>query len=504
MFKKNNFLHTFVREQFLIVLVLALATFFRLSGVLTNSFPFTYDIGRDMLVARDIALQGRIPLIGQTTGLPGLFYGPTWHYFLGFLYIPLGGNPAYFSAVIAITGVITAFLGYLLGKKITGAFLGLVLAAFIGFSPIIISLTAQIWNPTLIPILWGICLLVIYRIYRNKSSYLYPFFLGVLLSLITDMEIVVGIFFSAGIIISLFIFIPQFLKLKKIILVILGYLLIISPRIIFDFRHQHILSNTLIAGLQKMSVYGGGDSFSLFQIPQKLLIILNLWNETVSLKNPMLGEVMLMMLVVIIVIYYKEGSEVQKVFMKITIVSIGVTIGGVLVFAHDIWPHYLVALPLLFVLFFSLAINLLYINTKNKGVIILFVIFLMLVYINPLNKISEYSKPIWEGNAAVYRNQISVVDYIYKSANGEKFKYIVYTPPVHDYTYQYLFSWYGMKKYHYLPNEKDAGIMFVIMEPDFENPSRLTDWLMVRKNDGKIIKQETQKGGIIVQTRLFK
>ena len=122
----------------------------------------------------------------------------------------------------------------------------------------------------------------------------------------------------------------------------------------------------------------------------------------------------------------------------------------------------------------------------------------------PLELISSFKKPVWEGNAAVYRNQVNVIDHVYKNAKGNKFKFIVYTPPVHDYTYRYLFSWYGQKSYGYLSNDKDAKYLFVIIEPDYEYPSRVTDWLEIRKNDGKTIEEEKLKGGIIVQTRELK
>ena len=72
----------------ILILVIAVGAFLRLQGVFTNSFAFTYDVGRDMLALWNIAIVHKIPLIGPIIGgnsasdLPGIFYGPWWYYFL--------------------------------------------------------------------------------------------------------------------------------------------------------------------------------------------------------------------------------------------------------------------------------------------------------------------------------------------------------------------------------------------------------------------------------------
>lgn len=128
-------------------------------------------------------------------------------------------------------------------------------------------------------------------------------------------------------------------------------------------------------------------------------------------------------------------------------------------------------------------------------------IILFLVNLNPIAIINNFTKPMWVGDASVYRNQLQVIDYVYKQSRGKDFKYVVYTPPLHDYTYQYLFMWYGQNKYHYSPSI-DSHTAYFILEPDPQYPFRLTNWLKQREKDGKIIKSEKFASGIIVQTRV--
>ena len=169
-------------------------------------------------------------------------------------------------------------------------------------------------------------------------------------------------------------------------------------------------------------------------------------------------------------------------------------------FSRALWPHYLVGLPIIYIFLVSTSLYLLSKSLSNIILPGLIFVFLFIVNLNPAVLINSFTSPIFTGNASVYRNQLAVVDYVYREASGKDFKYVVYTPPVFDYTYRYLFKWYGPEKYKYFPN-KEARTAFFIIEPDPGYEDRPKQWLKLRENDGKIIKSETVKGGIIVQTR---
>jgi hypothetical protein len=162
----------------------------------------------------------------------------------------------------------------------------------------------------------------------------------------------------------------------------------------------------------------------------------------------------------------------------------------------------LVGLPVYFCLVTAII---LYYSAKNikLGNLVLITILAVLFWINikPVQVLADLQKPLWEGDAAVYRNQVAVVDYVYKQSSGKHFEFIAYSPAVFAYPYDYLFSWYGPKRYHYAPTKGHEKLFFVIIEPDFQHPTLLRDWLKLREKDGKIIKEQKVKGGVIVQTR---
>lgn len=490
----------FRKELLILYLIIFVGAFLRLQGVLTNSFAFTYDVGRDMLALSNIVHIHKIPLIGATTGLPGIFYGPWWYYMLTPFFIIFSGDPRGIALTMSLVGIAAIILGFYLGKKIGGNLLGLIIAALISGSPYLISLSSQIWNPNVSPLFAILILLVLFKIFEKSkvNKNIFYVFLGILLMLSIDLEIVYGLLLSTGILLSI-ILIKRTISFKAIIFFTIGSLIILAPRIAFELRHQFLMTKSLITFF-----LSGNSSHQILTVLDNLtvraLFLFSQFAETLANSNQILAILEIIFVLISIVAFYKKGSVVLKNFLLVSVVVISTFLVGLTFFDHDIWPHYLVGLPIFYVLLFSIGTYLFAKNLSSK-LAILIVLIILILNLNPYSLIQDLRKPLWEGDAAVYRNQLAIIDYIYKQADGRDFKYVVYTPPIYDYTYQYLFSWYGLKKYHYVPKSQ-ANLAYFILEPDSQNPSRLENWLKERAGDGRVIKSEKIKGGIIVQTRI--
>jgi 4-amino-4-deoxy-L-arabinose transferase-like glycosyltransferase len=483
----------------LLLLIILIAAYLRFDGIFKGLFAFTYDVGRDMLAVSSILTTHKISLIGFTTGLPGVFYGPWWYLMLLPLFVISGGNPQGVALCMAIIGILTVFLAYLFGKKLGGTFLGLTFASLVSVSPFLISLSVQIWNPNVAPLFIFFVLFVLYKVYAQEKIKLWYFFaLGFLLALIIDLEIVFGLMFFMGIVLSVLLMAYKKISLKAILAFALGVLVIFSPRIIFEFRHQFLMTKAFISFLttgdasQKLSLV---DSFI-----NRASIVFNQFNQTVALENAVLGFLIIVFTLVMLAAFYKKADSIIRKFIGTSLVVIFVFLVGLTFFKHDIWPHYLVGLPVFYILLVSMAAGLLRQKMNNYLLPALIVLVIFLINLNPASIINNLTKPVWVGDASVYKNQLQVIDYVYNQSKGKDFKYVVYTPAVYDYPYQYLFQWYGPHKYHYAPSV-DSRTAYFILEPDTQYPFRLTDWLKQREKDGKIIKTEKFESGIIVQTR---
>jgi hypothetical protein len=104
----------------------------------------------------------------------------------------------------------------------------------------------------------------------------------------------------------------------------------------------------------------------------------------------------------------------------------------------------------------------------------------------------------------ILSNQLKAVDYVYQSANKKKFSYEPFTIPYWSQAgWQYLFSWYGIKKYGFLPKNSDKNETFyVIIEPGGDK-LYLENWLKESMDTKGEIVEEKNFGGIRVQKRKY-
>jgi len=485
-----------------LLVIIIIGFWLRFSGIIENSFAFTYDVGRDLLAVREIVVNHRPTLLGATSGLEGLFYGPWWYYFLTIPFFLSSGNPQGIVSFVALLGLFSVFLAYLLGKKIGGEsnFLGLTFASLIGFSALMITSSSQLWNPNLAPFFVLVSLFSLYQIYNQRKIYFLV--LGFSLGLAIEMEIIFGVFYFLGIFLSVVLWLRDKFINRGFSFFLSGFLLIMSPRVLFELRHNFLTTRSLMkfvrASVEPQNAVPLGQRFL-----SRCDTFWNLWKDSVAGRNALFGLILLIFSLLALFLFYKKAREIEKFFSKTIVVVFLTFFIGLVFYQEAAWSHYLIGLPVIFIFFLAMTFKLAKNRLKSKWLTLLYLLVALVVWVNlnPLRVLGNLKKPLWEGDAAVYRNQLAVLDYVYGQARGEAFNYIAYTPPLHDYNYRYLFSWYGQKEYGYTPIKERAEYFFVILEPDYQSPQRLKDWLEVRKDDGQILEEKLVKGGIVVQTR---
>jgi hypothetical protein len=317
-----------------------------------------------------------------------------------------------------------------------------------------------------------------------------------------DAEVVYGVLFSAGVIISVLLYMRSTISWRGLLAFISGALLILSPRILFELKNSFIMTTAVINAFGG-NLHDGRTVPFAERIVSRAVILWELWRDTLALNNTLIGVSLALLVVGTFVFFKKKMPSNLKVLYGICFTIITVAYVGLLGFSKEAFSHYIVGFPVVYILLLGISLAVLIKHVKRLQAWILIVAVVVVVgNLNPVRIYSELRTPIFAGDASVYRNQLAVIDYIYEEASGESFKYVVYTPPLHDYTYQYLFKWYGAKKYNYSPEFNYDKLSFFILEPDIEHPFRLTNWIAERKSDGVITKEMEVKGGIVVQTRV--
>lgn len=472
--------------------IIFLGALFRFRGIFEGFSAFTYDQGRDFLAVHNLVVNHKLSLLGPTTGLPGVFYGPWWYWFLTPAFFLFGGDPRAGVGLVALLGVFTIILAFLVGKKIGGIFWGLWAAAIVSFSPTFISSSSQMWNPNLLPFLVLFSLWLILKILENPQKSWF-FLLGLATGLILEMEASFGIFYLLGTAIFLIIWFR-----KKLPPFLFGFFLVLLPQIIFDLRHEFLITKAAREAILHPKVYQLALPFGERILARADLFFL-VFAKTFALGNKILAFGIFVLGILGFSFFLKTADKKLQKIALVFLIMIVTLFLGFSWYKDIIWEYYLVGLPALALFFLLLSFSLRKPLWLGQ---VLVVVAVFLVLINLGNNLKKQEK--WAGDASVLKNQIEILDFIYQDAQKEKFNVIVYTPPLIDYPYRYLFLWYGQKKYGYQPSPslEPQKLLYVILEPDVYLPQRRELWLKAREGDGQPLFRQKFLSGLEVEKRI--
>ncbi len=474
-----------------LILILAASLFVRVYRT-TDLLGFYYDQGRDAQVIWDLWHNHHFFLIGPTTGIEGIFRGPWYYWFIALPYLLGQGNPVWPAVFLSATTVVAVYLCFYLGNKIQGPKTGLLAALVSGFSYFIVQSSRWLSNPT--PMLL-ISTLIIYFMFAIQDAKKWAwvglsFFLGLAMQFGSATEV---FFFPA---IAIF-FIWQFKNRphpKQFMIAILVFFITILPQIIFDLRHDNILSRN-IAGflLEKASFQTGFVEMIKIRLP----FYFNTYFSKIFPSDLRAGYLFaLLALISLLVNIKKIHSLVWPIIGLLTSICI-----GMLFFRGNhgnVYDYYFTGSYLLFIIVFTYLISI-FPGKKIGSVIYILFIFIFIKQNLPLNKnylTSQFDSP----TTINFKNQKLAIDWIYKDSLGKDFNVDVYVPPVIPYAYDYLFTWLGNTKYHQLPKTDQISNLYLLYEQDPPHPERLENW-MLRQNSYARVEAFADFQGITVERR---
>lgn len=232
---------SWLKKHWLIIVILILATFFRLYRI-DATMTFLEDEGRDLLIVHRMIDTGRPVLLGPQTSTGNMYLGPLYYYVITPSLYFSGMNPVGPSIFIALSGVFTTYLIYVYGKTWLSKTTGYLASFAFAILPFAVSVTRSSWNPNLVPLI-TILLLMVYQqlmtITHSKAKLwaLYGLLIGVMVQLHYMALIFCGV-------LSLSLLIKYRANLKTLLLGIvyslLGAILILSPFIVFELRNNWV------------------------------------------------------------------------------------------------------------------------------------------------------------------------------------------------------------------------------------------------------------------------
>jgi hypothetical protein len=226
-----------------IFLTLSLFLFFRFYN-LDFRLPFAWDQERDAFAVKNI-LQGKLTLLGPRVVGPTGFYLPPYFFYLLSPFYFLFNFSVYPSLVsfLFVYWILFFFIGTFSLNKFFGNRIALLFFLIWTFVPSAILADRVVWNPLFIPLFFFILILFLGNYLKSGKTSLF---------FVLSLAYFLGISFHP----QFFFYLP-FVALalveggrrkfsRNIILFFLSFVIVFSPIVIFDFRHNFLNLNLIL------------------------------------------------------------------------------------------------------------------------------------------------------------------------------------------------------------------------------------------------------------------
>jgi 4-amino-4-deoxy-L-arabinose transferase-like glycosyltransferase len=128
------------------------------------------DQGHDMLVLRDLVMNGQIPLLGPPTSIGDFHHGVLYYFLLAPVAALSSADPVAVTAAIAFAGTLAVAVTWWLARAIGGPIAGLIAGTLLAISASAVDESTFIWNPNLIALSSSIALAAAWRAWTSRRA----------------------------------------------------------------------------------------------------------------------------------------------------------------------------------------------------------------------------------------------------------------------------------------------------------------------------------------------
>lgn len=447
-FKKNY------KELILLFLILVVGAFFRLYKI-GDYMTFLGDEGRDAIIVRRFLVNFDIMLIGPGTSIGNMYLGPLYYYLIApFLWI-FKLSPVGPSVEVALFGVATILLVYLIGKEWFSKKAGFISAFLYAISPTVVIFSKSSWNPNIMPFF---SLLMVYSIWKvwKKEKFNWLIVASICFAFVMQSHYFGGLLLPLIIIFWSLTFlalstksqeindkspISKFVRLSLVSIFIFAVLM--SPLFIFDVRHNWMNFNSM-----KDFITGGDESLSsnplqaIYKIPEVLDIVSArlLAGRVQNLGKVIVAVVSIPSIVLLLMRKRLHKNEASG----FTVLTVWLLSGlfGLALFNYNLHDHYFGFLFPAPFLFFGGFIDGISENLSKLGKIVLFISLLFIFYVN------IQSSPLrYQPNRQMKRS-MDVAQKIEEESEGKAFNLAVLSKNNYEDGYGYFLEKDGLDPLH--------------------------------------------------------
>lgn len=430
------------------ILAVGLSGYIRIAQTANYQFPLTFDQSRDLLDIRIPGTLKHFPVVGPTTSINGLYLGPGYYYFnLPAFWLGQGSPQALVNwNIFWFLAAGVAIFVFFYKRDI---FLGLIISVIYLFAPQLFDTTRYFWNAHSMiyaMVFYFLGMWLVAEKATPKRALIWGMTAGFSMQFEAAMGIVAVIFSFLSILLS---------RNKKIV----GWYLIgvfpwflpqIAAEVLKGFRMTKLLlsesTNPTILGdklTRQQTLFSHWNSFLNYFEGQ---FILNAgWGKWLLLISAAVG--------------LAAKKYRQKMVWLLSFILMAFVF-YLLTYRHELKIWYADSLRVWYVMVVGVGmIGLIGLIKKNKllsriliGCLVFFLIRNVFLthndqkqFIGNINFAKDDPK--------LMEHEIKAVDWVYKQMNGNGFKAYNFVPEIYDYPYQYVYWWYGNRKYGYMPGE---------------------------------------------------
>lgn len=409
------------RLKILLTIFLLLAIFVRF-----YNFPawygFDYDQEINAWIAKTIAINHHLVLIGPETSTGGMYVGPFFNYVIAIFFALGSMNPQSGIVINIILSTLTISTVFFAGKKIFGLKIAIIAATIYAFSFNLTSFDRVLWNPTPIPLISLLNFFFLWQYIQQGKKWQLIGFLSMLgLMFHLHFTAIFIAFFNTT---ALIFFGRKFFwkKFENYLLTILVLFPFFLPLIVFDLRHNFLNFTHFINFFFHSAT--GTITFSLLRFSKLLTIIVEFTRAAFSNDPNFLLDLIIGATLILSVFYgLKKGSK-SNLFFKLTILEISALILPLSFYQGTLPAHYfLFLLPLLILVISFLLIKMKY------GVLLFLIPFL---YFN-------FAKSLTTVNGLSLKSKHDAVKWVVDNSRGQTFKVDFISDPGLKTGFKYLF-----------------------------------------------------------------
>lgn len=431
--------------------IFLLAFYLRVQFLSKNILTFGYDQARDAYLSQQI-LKGDWKILGPPASTPGLYHGVFYYYLLAPAYLFGQGSPiavAYWIACLnALTVFIIFYLGYLLTKKTWAGLAGAFLFA-ISFEAT--QYATWLSNPT--PAVWTVPLMYLglwLWLHPSRRATVWQVAPPVLTAMGLGLSIQSEVFLIYHFVpLAIWLWVGRKNVTKKQLLVFgASFLVTVSSMILaeFKFGFKSVLGiKALLVTQEPNLAYAKslGDYLVLYLNQIGRIFAFNAYPGNIGYGGA---------LVVVLAVYFllkkdppKDGQVSPGMFLATWLFShlTVVTVGGTST------PFLMVGIGPAVSLIIAYWLS----RFKSKIPVILILAILFYGNISMIEKENPKGATLFAiQKDMLMQKELAVIDFTYQEADGKPFSLNSLTSPLWiNIVWTYLYKWYGLPKYGYLP-----------------------------------------------------